>query len=104
MPGYSFLAERPLTLGDMRRDLSALSLTGVPYDKAAIAAANDDLAAQANPDADTAALLKRYPKAQARDFDGDPSKLTEMDAIVAYLQMLGTLVDLKSAAAQERSR
>ena len=36
---------------------------------------------------------KRYPKAQARDFDGDPGRITEMDALIAYLQMLGTLVD-----------
>jgi cytochrome c oxidase cbb3-type subunit 2 len=40
--------------------------------------------------------VKRYPKAQARDFDGDPKRLTEMDALVAYLQMLGTLVDFKA--------
>ena len=45
---------------------------------------------------------RRYPKAQVRDFDGDPGRVTEMDALVAYLQMLGTLVDVDSAAAQER--
>ena len=104
MPGYAFLAERELQAGDMRRDLTALSRTGVPYDKAAIAAANEDLAAQADPNADTAALLKRYPKSQVRDFDGDPGQLTEMDALVAYLQMLGTLVDFKAAAPQEKAR
>jgi cytochrome c oxidase cbb3-type subunit 2 len=104
MPPYAFLAERELKAGDMRGDLKALRRTGVPYDAAAIAAANDDLAAQADPNADTAPLLRRYPKAQVRDFDGDPSKLTEMDALVAYLQMLGTLVDLKAAAPQEQSR
>ncbi|MGZ8287266.1 MAG: cytochrome-c oxidase, cbb3-type subunit II [Allosphingosinicella sp.] len=104
MPGYAFLAGRELEAGDMRGDLTALSRTGVPYDKAAIAAANEDLAAQADPDADTAALLKRYPKSQVRDFDGDPAKLTEMDALVAYLQMLGTLVDFKAAAPQEKAR
>jgi cytochrome c oxidase cbb3-type subunit 2 len=104
MPPYAFLAGRALKAGDMRGDLTALSRTGVPYDKAAIAAANEDLAAQADPDADTAALLKRYPKAQARDFDGDPAKLTEMDALVAYLQMLGTLVDFKAAAPQEKAK
>ncbi|OYZ26945.1 MAG: peptidase S41, partial [Novosphingobium sp. 16-62-11] len=46
-------------------------------------------------------LQKRYPKAQVRDFDGDPARLTEMDALVAYLQMLGTLVDVNAPAAQE---
>jgi cytochrome c oxidase cbb3-type subunit 2 len=48
-----------------------------------------------------AELQKRYPKAQVRDFDGNPSRLTEMDALVAYLQVLGTMVDVNSAAAQE---
>ena len=58
----------------------------------AIANAELDLRAQADPDADTTALLARYPKAKTGDFDGDPKRLTEMDALVAYLQMLGTLV------------
>ncbi|MDF0544201.1 cytochrome-c oxidase, cbb3-type subunit II [Sphingobium sp. H39-3-25] len=102
MPTYPFLAERELKAGDMTQHLTALTRVGVPYSKEEIAAANDDLKAQADPNADTAALLKRYPKAQVRDFDGDPSKLTEMDALVAYLQMLGTLVDTNAAAAQEK--
>ncbi len=42
------------------------------------------------------ALQKRYPKAQARDFDGNPGQITEADALIAYLQMLGTLVDFKT--------
>jgi cytochrome c oxidase cbb3-type subunit 2 len=104
MPTYAFLSERPLTPGDMRDHLKALSRVGVPYDAKAIAAANDDLAAQADPEADTAALKARYPKAQARDFDGKPGELTEMDALVAYLQMLGTLVDFNAAAPQEQPR
>jgi cytochrome c oxidase cbb3-type subunit 2 len=104
MPGYAFLAERELKAGDMKQHLTALKRVGVPYSSEAIAAANADLAAQADPDADAAALLARYPKAQARDFDGDPAKLTEMDALVAYLQMLGTLVDFQAAAPQEQPR
>jgi cytochrome c oxidase cbb3-type subunit 2 len=53
-----------------------------------------DAQVQTNPDADEVdAFMARYPKAQVRDFDGNPNKLTEMDAVVAYLQMLGTLVD-----------
>ena len=65
------------------------------------ASAAADLEAQANPEADAGDLAERYPKAQIRDFDGDPKRVTEMDALVAYLQMLGTLVDVNSAAAQE---
>jgi len=103
MPGYAFLADRDLGGNDMRSDLIALSRIGVPYSKAAIAAANDDMKAQADPDAGGAAeLQKRYPKAQVRDFDGNPSQITEMDALIAYLQMLGTLVDVEKAAPQEQ--
>ncbi len=104
MPPYAFLAERDLQPGDMGTHLTALSRVGVPYTKEEIEAANDDLKAQADPEADTTALLARYPKAQARDFDGDPKRLTEMDALVAYLQMLGTLVDFKAAEGQEQAR
>ncbi len=104
MPSYTFLAERELKPADMRKDLTALTDVGVPYSKDDIARANDDLKAQADPDADAKDLIKRYPKAQARDFDGDPGKVTEMDALVAYLQMLGTLVDVESARPQEVAR
>ena len=104
MPPYGFLAERDLEAGDMSAHLTALSRTGVPYSKQSIAKANEDLRAQADPSADAGDLAKRYPKAQLRDFDGDPSRVTEMDALVAYLQMLGTLVDTKKAAAQEQAR
>jgi cytochrome c oxidase cbb3-type subunit 2 len=104
MPGYDFLYSRKLDTGDMSAHLKALSRVGVPYSPEAIAAANDDLRIQADPYADTEALLARYPKAQVRDFDGQPDKLTEMDALVAYLQMLGTLVDFEAVAAQEEPR
>ena len=101
MPPYAFLAEHTLDQGDMRAHLRAQRRVGVPYDEAAIAAANDDLRAQASPDGDPAALNARYPRSQVRDYDGDPSRVTEMDALVAYLQMLGTLVDFEAAAPQE---
>lgn len=104
MPGYSFMAERELKAGDMTAHLTALSRVGVPYSKEAIAAANEDLIAQATPDADSDALKARYPKAQVRDFDGNPGKLTELDALIAYLQMLGTLVDVEKAAPMEQAR
>jgi cytochrome c oxidase cbb3-type subunit II len=104
MPTYPFMAERDLKAGDMRTHLTALRRVGVPYTDAAIAAANDDLIAQADPEADSDGLKARYPKAQARDFDGNPVAVTEMDALVAYLQMLGTLVDVEKAAAMEQAR
>ena len=101
MPPYAFLAEHDLNAGDMTAELSTLYHVGVPYSKKDIAQANTDLALQASADADPADLQKRYPKAQVRDFDGNPGRLTEMDALVAYLQVLGTMVDVNSAAAQE---
>jgi cytochrome c oxidase cbb3-type subunit 2 len=58
--------------------------------------ARADLLAQATPAADTTGLETRYPKAQIGAFDGDPARVTEMDALVAYLQMLGTLVDFST--------
>ncbi|WBX85977.1 cytochrome-c oxidase, cbb3-type subunit II [Sphingosinicella microcystinivorans] len=104
MPPYAFLKDRPLKAGDMSKHLVALRRVGVPYSDEAIAAANDDLKLQTDEFGDLEAFQKRYPKAQVRDFDGNPRQLTEMDALVAYLQMLGTLVDFEAAAAQEQPR
>ena len=104
MPSYAFLADTDVATDGIADKLRALSDVGVPYSKGMIDAAESDLQAQADPVGDAAALAKRYPKSQVRDFDGDPSRLTEMDALVAYLQMLGTLVDTNAAAAQERAR
>lgn len=104
MPSYAFLAEKKLNPGDMTAHLTALTRVGVPYSAEAIAKANQDLVNQADPEADNEELLKRYPKAQARDFDGDPDNLTEMDALIAYLQMVGTLVDFEAGEAQEQPR
>jgi len=100
MPSYSFLAGTKLDVADISANLTALSRVGVPYTEADIEQAEADLFAQADPNQSAGDLEERYPKAQIRDFDGDPSRVTEMDALVAYLQMLGTLVDVNSAAAQ----
>ena len=100
MPQYGFLAEKRLDVADISANLTALSRVGVPYSEADIEAAGNDLFAQADPDMDPGDLQERYPKAQIRDYDGDPARVTEMDALIAYLQMLGTLVDVDSAAAQ----
>jgi cytochrome c oxidase cbb3-type subunit 2 len=104
MPPYAFMAERDLDAGDMAKHLTAMRRVGVPYTDEDIQKAQQDLQQQALADGDAADLARRYPKAQARDYDGDPNRLTEMDALVAYLQMLGTTVDLRSAEAQEQPR
>ena len=77
---------------------------GVPYTQEDIDNAAADMAAQANPDADSTGLMARYPKANVGAFDGNPAKLTEMDALVAYLQVLGTLVDFSAYKPEENER
>jgi cytochrome c oxidase cbb3-type subunit 2 len=101
MPQYGFLAQTPLGVEDADAMLIALSRVGVPYSERDIERAQADMMAQADPDADAEDLAERYPKALIRDFDGDPARVTEMDALLAYLQILGTLVDVNSAAAEE---
>ena len=88
-------------VSDPAANLRALRHVGVPYTRRDLEMALADIKAQADANADAGDLTKRYPKAQIRDFDGNPDRLTEMDALVAYLQMLGTLVDVNAAAAQE---
>src|SRR5689334_1787106 len=93
MPTYAFLRDTPLAYDDIAAHLKANRDVGVPYTDEMIADAKADLEAQVDPDADTTGLLKRYPKAVVANFDGgNPQQVTEMDALVAYLQMLGTLV------------
>jgi cytochrome c oxidase cbb3-type subunit II len=96
MPSYSYLQTTVLKVPDVGIELVANRRVGVPYSNEMVEQASADLAAQADPNADTEALLARYPKAKVGDFDGDPARLTEMDALVAYLQMLGTLVDFST--------
>jgi len=96
MPSYAFLKATPLDIRDFSTHLLANARVGVPYTDEMIASADDDIRAQATPDADTTGLVARYPKAKVGDFDGNPQALTEMDALVAYLQMLGTLVDFST--------
>jgi cytochrome c oxidase cbb3-type subunit 2 len=104
MPSYAFLAERDLKPGDMAAHLRTLRVEGVPYTDDDIAKANEDVQTQAGGQGDTADLAKRYPKAQSRDFDGQAGRVTEMDAMVAYLQGLGTQVDFRAAAPREQAK
>ncbi len=94
MPAYPWLT-RSLDTDLMEDNLAMLARLGVPYDEAMVENALADARAQARPDGDgVGGLLDRYGEGIAvRAFDGDPDKLTEMDALVAYLQSLGTLTD-----------
>ncbi len=94
MPGYPWLASNKLDASKIAKNLETLRMVGVPYSDEMIASAQADMKAQVNPDSKEAkALLARYPKAKAGNFDGNAEDVTELDAMVAYLQMLGTLVD-----------
>ncbi len=95
MPGYAWMKERPLQYTDIQAHLKTLKFVGVPYTDEQIANAKADLEAQKNPDADSktlAGLQNRYPRAVVANFTGNKA-VTEMDALVAYLQVLGTMVD-----------
>lgn len=99
MPPYAFLAEtvlRPTYIVDLMR---THRFVGVPYTDDMIANAALDFREQAT-DFGDGGVVERYPGAQQRDFDGNP-EVTEMDALVAYLQMLGTLVDFSTFSADE---
>ena len=97
MPGYPWLAANKLEPNKISRNLVTLRAVGVPYSDEMTANAEADLKAQVSPDSKEAkALLARYPKAKIANFDNNPDELTELDAVVAYLQMLGTLVDFAS--------
>ncbi|MEE7449707.1 cytochrome-c oxidase, cbb3-type subunit II [Methylobacterium radiotolerans] len=95
MPAYAFL-DRPLDADAIADDLVANRALGVPYTDEMVALARSDLKAQLDPDGPGAAdLQRRYPGANVRDFGGDKARAAEIDALIAYLQVLGTMVDFK---------
>ena len=104
MPPYAFLADSEIDARSIGAHLSALTYVGVPYSEEQIASATADMVAQADPNQDGAGVAARYPKAVIGNFDGDAARLTEMDALVAYLQMMGTLVDFSAYRPEENER
>jgi cytochrome c oxidase cbb3-type subunit 2 len=96
MPAYPWLAQTDLDFAHIADDLSVQSTLGVPYTPEMVENAALDVRIQATTDhPDSQELVKRYPGAQTRDFDGDVKRITEADALIAYLQMLGTQVNFK---------
>jgi cytochrome c oxidase cbb3-type subunit II len=107
MPPYAFLEDQVLDLRNMEAHLRANRLLRVPYTDEQVANANADARAQAEPLGSQAYdFEQRYPGAAIRDFDGQPDRVTEMDALIAYLQMLGVGVDFSTyqADAPENER
>ncbi|WP_343080850.1 cytochrome-c oxidase, cbb3-type subunit II [Ostreiculturibacter nitratireducens] len=95
MPKYGFLSDRMIEPTYITDLLETHRLVGVPYSDEMIEAAAEDFKAQADPDSDYDGLLERYSNAQVRNFDGAPG-ISEMDALIAYLQVLGTMVDFST--------
>ena len=95
MPKYAFLMDQPLTSADITDLVATHRLVGVPYTDDMVASASADFRVQVDPFGAYDEMLERYPGAQVRNFDGAPG-ISEMDALIAYLQMLGTLVDFST--------
>jgi cytochrome c oxidase cbb3-type subunit 2 len=105
MPPYKFLATKKLDPESVEGLLRANKLVGVPYSDEMIEKAASDVATQIDPfAADFDGFMARYPKAQVRDFDGNANEITEMDALIAYLQVLGTMVDFSTYEPEENYR
>ncbi len=101
MPAYPHLIETALDFEHISDHLQANAYVGVPYSEEMIAEAKADVVAQVSPDSDRAELLaERYPKANIRNFDGR-AEITELDALIAYLQVLGTMVDFSTYEVEE---
>jgi cytochrome c oxidase cbb3-type subunit II len=103
MPKYSFLMNKVISPEStyIEDNMATNRFVGVPYSDEQMELAVADFWSQVDPDgnvyedADADALLERYPGAQTRNFDGQ-AEVTEMDALIAYLQVLGTMVDFST--------
>jgi cytochrome c oxidase cbb3-type subunit II len=110
MPPYKFLDGRPLDLSTLQAEMKALKAEGVPYTDKMIETAVEDAALQLDLESEFegmrdayTALAGRKGTVQIRNFDGEPGPPSELDALIAYLQMLGTLVDFSTYQADDLS-
>jgi cytochrome c oxidase cbb3-type subunit 2 len=101
MPPYAFLLDKTVNAQTAADHLRANRTVGVPYTDEQIDLASADMLGQADPNGDHAAILERYPNAAVGDFDGNPDQVTEMDALVAYLQILGRMVDFADYSTED---
>jgi cytochrome c oxidase cbb3-type subunit 2 len=105
MPSYSFMRNTGVDLRDISRLMRTYRAVGVPYSDEMIASAYNDAMAQSNVDSDSTKLNARYgKKVNVRDFDGQKNMVSEMDALIAYLQTLGTLADIKDYQLQQENK
>lgn len=105
MPAYSVMLNQAANLLDIKKLMKAYRVVGVPYTDEMIENAYNDAMAQAHPDSDTSGITARYgKKVNVRDFDGQKNFVSETDALIAYLQTLGTLADIKDYQLQEKAK
>jgi len=101
MPAYGFLENSDLDYDNVTAQIRTLRIVGVPYSDEMIEAAESDITTQLDPYAsDYDGFNARYPGAIMRDFDGNPDRVSELDALIAYLQVLGTMVDFSTYEAE----
>ncbi len=97
MPAYAFMMKKGADLNSIKKLMKAHKMVGVPYTDEMIENAYNDAVTQANPDADQSGITSRYgEKVISRNFDGQKQFISEADALIAYLQVLGTLADIKN--------
>lgn len=101
MPAYPFLMNKEIDTDSFGGHMEALREVGVPYSEEMIRLSAQDIVAQATGD-DSGGFSDRYAKAPMGDFDGQRDRITEMDALIAYLQVLGTLAELPPTDTKER--
>lgn len=99
MPSYSFLMNHGADLRFIAPAMKTLKIEGVPYTDEMIENAEKDALNQATGSerGKTEGLISRYGEVAARDFDGNTALISEMDALIAYLQAVGTMVDFNAA-------
>ena len=103
MPPYGFLFDRVIDGRYIQDVVETHAMVGVPYTSDMIENARADFLAQVDPNGDSSGLQSRYGAAaipngrdvNVRNFDGQP-ELTEADALIAYMQVLGTMVDFST--------
>jgi cytochrome c oxidase cbb3-type subunit 2 len=104
MPNYPWLQETKLDISDVGDRMRALRVTGVPY-----SANEEEYQRNVKQFGEAVARTLHIPdarknlvaQAQEGNFDGDRASVSEMDALVAYLQVLGTMVDFSKIKPEE---
>lgn len=97
MPGYAHMENSAASLYEISDHLLALQRVGVPYTDEMIENAYNHAMAQARNESDNHdSLIEAYGEVNMRDFDGKKEFVSELDALIAYLQVLGTMADLKN--------